>query len=355
MQKDKLKGRGAQLNPHNKFEKREYARVHEEGIDLPDDTGEGTTKFIKVYPKTIVNKISSPDVGMDFSINPYQGCEHGCTYCYARITHEFWGYSAGVDFEQKILVKENAVELLRKKFDSKSWKPAAITLSGNTDCYQPIERKLKITRSLIEVFNEYQNPLGIITKNALIQRDIDILSEMAKHNLVKVAISITTLNEDLRREMEPRTATIKQRFETVEKLANAGIYVSVMMAPIIPGLNSHEILPLVEEAANRGAKKVGYTMVRLNGAIAEVFANWIETAFPDRASKVLNQIADAHGGKLNDSRFKTRMRGEGNYAEMVKNTMRIAKEKHFPNKAVFEFDYTLFRRPISGGQLDLFS
>lgn len=354
MQKERLKGRGAQQNPHNKFQKLEYVRAHEEGIDLPDDTGQGTTKFLNVFPKTIVNRVTSPDVGMDFSINPYQGCEHGCTYCYARNTHEFWGYSAGVDFEQKILVKENAVELLRQKFDSKNWKPAAITLSGNTDCYQPIERKLKITRSLIEVFNEYRNPLGIITKNALIQRDIDILSEMAKQNLVKVAISITTLNEDLRRKMEPRTATIKQRFETVEKLTDAGIYVGVMMAPIIPGLNSHEILPLVEEAANRGAKKVGYTMVRLNGAIGEVFANWIETAFPDRASKVLNQIADAHGGKLNDSRFKTRMRGEGNYAEMVKNTMRIAREKYMGNSEIFEYDYSRFRRPQSDGQLNLF-
>ena len=354
MRKDEVKGRGAQVNPHNRFFSQEYVREHEEGIDLPDETGEGQTKFSSVHPKTIVNPVKSPDVGMDFSINPYQGCEHGCTYCYARNSHQFWGYSPGVDFEQKILIKENAVGLLRKKFDSKSWKPAAITLSGNTDCYQPIERKLKITRSLIEVFHEYRNPLGIITKNALIQRDIDLLSEMATRNLVKVAISITTLNEDLRRKMEPRTATIKQRFETVQKLAEAGIHVSVMMAPVIPGLNSHEILPLVKEAANRGAKNVGYTMVRLNGAIAEIFAGWIRGAFPDRADKVLNQIADAHGGQLNDSRFKTRMRGEGNYAEMVKNTMRIAKEKYFPNPEVFEYDYSQFQRPEASGQLNLF-
>lgn len=354
MDKKPTRGRGAQVNPHNRFQKKVYVREYEEGIDLPDETGEGRTRFLSVFPKSIVNKVTSPDVGMDFSINPYQGCEHGCTYCYARNSHEYWGYSPGVDFEQKILVKENAVELLRRKFDSKNWKPTAITLSGNTDCYQPIERKLQITRKLIEVFHEYKNPLGIITKNALIQRDIDILSDMAKDRLVKVAISITTLNEDLRRKMEPRTATIKQRLETVEKLSDAGIYVGVMMAPIIPGLTSHEILPLVEEVAQRGAKKVGYTMVRLNGAIAEIFAHWVEATFPERANKILNQIAHAHGGRLNDSRFQTRMRGEGNYAEMVRNTMRIARERFLPRQESFEYDYSLFRRPSVSGQLDLF-
>lgn len=213
---------------------------------------------------------------------------------------------------------------------------------------------MKITRSLLEVFLKYRNPVGIITKNALIQRDIDILSELAGMRLISVALSITTLDEKLRRKMEPRTATIKQRFETMEKLAEAGIPVSVMMAPIIPGLNSHEILPLVKRAAEAGARKVGYTMVRLNGAIGDIFENWIRDAFPDRADKVLNQIADAHGGQLNDSRFKTRMRGEGNYAEMVRNTMRIAREKYFPNHESFEYDFSLFRRPDKGGQLDLF-
>lgn len=354
MRKDELKGRGAQINPHNKFQQHEYVREHEEGIDLPDETGEGKTTFTSVYPKTILNKVSSPDVNMDYSINPYQGCEHGCTYCYARNSHQYWGFSPGVDFEQRILLKENSVELLRQKFDSPSWKPAVITLSGNTDCYQPIERKLRLTRSLIEVLREYKNPLGIITKNALIQRDIDLLTEMAAQKLVKVAISITTLDEDLRRKMEPRTATIKQRFETVEKLAAAGIHVNVMMAPIIPGLTSHEIFPLVKEAVDRGASGVGYTMVRLNGAIAEIFEGWIRTAFPERADKVLNQIADAHGGKLNDSRFRTRMKGEGHFADMVKHTMRIAKEKYFPNPVAFEYDYSLFKRPSKTGQLDLF-
>lgn len=354
MPKDKLKSRGARVNPHNRFEHLTYERAHEEGIDLPDDTGEGRTKFISVYPKSIVNKVTSPDVGMDFSINPYQGCEHGCTYCYARNSHQYWGYSPGVDFEQKVLVKQNAADLLRKKFASRQWEGAPITLSGNTDCYQPAERKLEITRSLLEVFLEYRNPVGIITKNALIQRDIDILAQLAEMNLISVALSITTLDETVRRKMEPRTATIKQRFETVEKLAKAGIPVSIMMAPIIPGLNSHEILPLVKRASEAGARKVGYTMVRLNGAIAEIFENWIREAFPDRADKVLHQIAEAHGGQLGDSRFKTRMRGEGSYAEMVRNTMRIAREKYFPEPDSFSLDKSLFRRPEKGGQLNLF-
>lgn len=354
MAEERIKGRGAHINPHNRFEQLEYVREHSEGLDLPDESGEGGTKFLPVFPKSIVNKVNSPDVGMDFSINPYQGCEHGCTYCYARNSHQFWGYSPGVDFEQKILVKQNAPGLLRKKLNSPSWKPAPISLSGNTDCYQPIERKLKITRSLLEVLYEYRNPVGIITKNALIRRDLDLLTDMARMNLVSVAISITTLDENLRREMEPRTATIAQRFETVRALSSAGVPVSVMMAPVIPGLNSHEILPLVKKAAEAGARKVGYTMVRLNGSIAEIFEKWIRETFPDRAGKVLRQIADAHGGQLNDSRFKTRMRGEGHYAGMVRDTMRIAREKYLPDPDTFAYDYSLFCRPPASGQMSLF-
>ncbi len=327
--------------------------MHEEGIDLESDEGQGSTTYTEVFPKSIVNPVSSPDVGMDFSLNPYQGCEHGCVYCYARNSHQYWGYSAGVEFEQKILIKKNAVELLRKKLDNPNWKPCSIALSGNTDCYQPIERKLEITRTLLQTFLEYQNPVGIITKNALIQRDIDILKPLAEKRLVKVAISITTLDEDIRRQMEPRTATIAQRLAAVEALSQNGIPVQVMMAPIIPGLTSHEILPLVEAVAARGALSVGYTMVRLNGEIAGIFERWIRQAMPDRADKVLNQIADAHGGQLTDSRFGTRMKGEGNYAAMVKKTMEIAREKYLKGREVPPFDLTIFRRPLKG-QLDLF-
>jgi DNA repair photolyase len=266
-----LASRGSSINPHNRFFKQEYSREHEEGIDLPPDHLGERTAYLEIFPKTIVNKVTSPDVGLDYSINPYQGCEHGCVYCYARNSHEYWGYSAGMDFEQKILVKKDAADLLRKKFDSPNWVPISIALSGNTDCYQPAERNLKITRSLLEVFSEYGNPVGIITKNALVKRDLDILSDLAKRRLVRVMMSITTLDETLRRNMEPRTATIKQRLETIKILSQNDVPVGVMMAPIIPGLNSHEILPLVKEVANRGALKVGYTMVRLNGQIGAIF------------------------------------------------------------------------------------
>lgn len=346
--------RGATINPHNRFFRQEYIRAHEEGIDLPPDGEDGRTDFLEVHPKTIVNKVSSPDVGMDFSINPYQGCEHGCVYCYARNSHEYWGYSPGVDFERKIMVKKNAAELLRKKLDSPKWKPVAISLSGNTDCYQPIERKLKITRSLLEVFQEYHHPVGIITKNALITRDLDILKDLAAQNLVRVYLSITTLDEELRRKMEPRTAAVAQRLKILASLSEAGIPTGVMMAPIIPGLNSHEILPLVKEVADRGALKVGYTMVRLNGQIADIFEEWIRENYPDRAGKVLLQVANTHGGKLKDSRFGTRMKGEGNYASMVKRTMEIARERYLPGRDIPQSDNSFFRRPQKG-QLDLWA
>lgn len=350
----KILGRGAVINPHNRFFKQEYVREHEEGIDLPPEVDVGSTSFLEVFPKTIVNPVKSPDVGMDFSINPYQGCEHGCSYCYARNSHEYWGFSAGADFEQKIMVKKNSAELLRKKFDHKNWKPLPISLSGNTDCYQPIERKLKITRSLLTVFRQYRHPVGIITKNSLIARDLDILQDLASNNLVRVYLSITTLNEELRRKMEPRTSTIAQRLNTLEKLSAAGIPVGVMMAPIIPGLNSHEILPLVEAVSERGAQKVGYTMVRLNGQIAKIFEGWIREAYPDRADKVLSQIAHSHGGRVKDSRFGTRMKGDGNFAEMVKATMKIARERYLSNRELPEFNTNVFRRPPKG-QLDLFA
>jgi len=350
----KSSGRGASVNPHNRFFKQEYARAHEEGIDLPPDEDAGRTSYLEVFPKTVVNKVISPDVGMDFSINPYQGCEHGCVYCYARNSHEYWGYSAGVDFEKKIMVKKKAAELLRKKFDSPSWTPVAISLSGNTDCYQPIERKLKITRSLLEVFRDYRHPVGIITKNALITRDLDILKELAADNLVRVYLSITTLDEVLRRKMEPRTAAIKQRLKTLEQLSEAGVPTGVMMAPIIPGLNSHEILPLVKAVSERGALKVGYTMVRLNGQIGEIFENWLRETFPDRADKVMRQVAHAHGGKVRDSRFGARMKGEGDYAEMVRNTMAIARERYLLGRIMPEFNTSLFRRPEKG-QLNLWT
>ena len=351
-----IKGRGAQLNVSNKF--------HEHSHEMRDDflnycaaegeeATESRTTIIETFPKTIVNKVTSPDVGLEYSLNPYQGCEHGCIYCYARNSHEYWGYSAGLDFEQKILVKRNAVELLEKKLKSKSWKATPIVLSGNTDCYQPIEKKLQITRRLLQTFLKYRHPVGMITKNALVQRDIDILKELAAENLVHVNLSVTSLQEETRRILEPRTASIKKRLETIEKLSSANIPVSVMMAPIIPSINSHEIMPLVKEISERGALGVGYTIVRLNGAIGQIFSDWIQKAMPDRADKVLHQIESVHGGSLNDSRFGTRMKGEGEFATQVAQQFRIARNLYLKDRERPKLNCKL-HEDYKDGQMKLF-
>lgn len=351
-----IKGRGAQFNVSNRFDE----HSHETRDDFlnycaaeGDEAREDKTTIIETFPKSIVNKVTSPDVGMDYSLNPYQGCEHGCIYCYARNSHEYWGYSAGIDFEQKILVKRNAVELLEKKLRSKSWKAKPIILSGNTDCYQPVEKKLKITRGLLQTFLKYQHPVGMITKNALVQRDMDILKDLARENLVHVSLSITSLSEETRRILEPRTATIKKRLETLEKLASANIPVSVMMAPIIPSINSHEIMPLVKEIAERGALGVGYTIVRLNGAIGQIFSDWIRKAMPERADKVLHQIENIHGGSLNDSRFGTRMKGEGEFASQIAQQFKIARKLYLRDRERPKLNCKLYEE-YKDGQMKLF-
>ena len=347
-----LKGRGAQVNSNNRFENNSYCREHTEAIDLPE-TLERKTEYIKVYPKTIVNKVTSPDTGMMFSLNPYQGCEHGCIYCYARNSHEYWGYNAGIDFESKILIKQNAVSLLDKKLRSKSWQANTIVLSGNTDCYQPIERKEQITRQLLKTFLKYRHPVSIITKNGLVLRDLDILKELNKHGLITVSISITSLHETTRHILEPRTASINKRLKTVEALSKEGIPVNVMIAPIIPGLNSHEIIPIAETASRLGALSIAHTVVRLNGAIADVFNNWVEKALPNKAEKIINQIKECHGGNLNDSEFGRRMRGEGVFAEQISKTMKLAKRKYFYGKKMPSLNCDLHAE-FKTGQLSLF-
>ena len=311
------------------------------------------TQYIEIFPKTILNKVNSPDIGMVYSMNPYQGCEHGCIYCYARNTHEYWGYSAGLDFERKILFKRNAPELLEQKLKSKNWKAQPIMFSGNTDCYQPIEKKLKITRKMLEVLYKYRHPVGFITKNSLILRDLDILTEMAKLRLVHVSISITSLKEETRRILEPRTASIKKRFETVKKLSENGVPVNVMMAPIIPAINSHEIFNLVKKASESGARSAAYTIVRLNGAIGEIFTDWVRKTFPERASKILHQIQDCHNGQLNDSRFGKRMRGEGTIAEQIALQFKISRKKFLNDKCLPPYDYSLYAKTKTN-QLSLF-
>lgn len=347
MKTSHIKGRGAQKNVPNKY----LAHAHEtdlEFLEFCHKEGEQAfdpkTTFLEVFPKTFVNKVKSPDLRFMYSANPYQGCEHGCVYCYARNSHEYWGYSAGIDFEKKILVKKSAPKLLEAKLKSKNWEPHPITFSGNTDCYQPIEKKLEITRQCLQVMLKWQHPTGIITKNALILRDLDILKALAEKNLIRVNISITSLTEKTRQLLEPRTASIKKRLETVRILSENGIPVNVLMAPIIPGLNSHEILPLVKKVSELGALSVGHTIVRLNGAIAEIFSDWLQKTMPDSADKILHQIAACHGGQLNDSRYGYRMTGEGKIAEQIHETFRVAQNKYFKENSIPPLDTSHYLR-----------
>jgi len=346
-----FKGRGAQVNPHNKFLKDIYVKEHDEGIDDWEET-DRKTSFIFENSKTIVNKVDSPDVGMAYSLNPYQGCEHGCTYCYARNSHQYWGYSAGLEFERKIIVKQDAPALFKKFLEKKGWDASTISLSGNTDCYQPAERRFKLTRQLLEIALEYKQPIGMITKNSLILRDQDILQEIAKLNLCMVYVSINSLNEDLRQMMEPRTTTAKQRLKIVEQLSKAGIPMGVMVAPLIPGLSDHEIPKILKAVAAAGAVKAGYTVVRLNGAIAQIFEDWLRKNFPDRFDKVWHMIQSCHGGNVNDSRFGDRMRGDGNIAKMIRDSFRLHSRLNGLNTNEIILDHSLFKVPSD--QMSLF-
>jgi len=347
-----FKGRGAQVNTHNKFLKNKYVLEHPEGLDEPLLENEAT-QYYNENAKKIVSESNSPDLSHMYSINPYQGCEHGCIYCYARNSHEYYGFSAGLDFERKIIIKHNAPELLEKYFNKRGYQPVTIMLSGNTDCYQPVERKLEITRKLLEIFLQYKHPVSIITKNNLVLRDLDILVELAKLNLLHVNVSITSLDEQLRQKLEPRTVTASGRLSVIEKLSNAGIPVRVMSAPIIPGLNSKEVPDIIRAAANRGAVAAGFTMVRLNGSIGDIFTDWIYKAFPDKAEKVLNMIADCHGGKINDSDFGRRMTGDGNLADSIHQMYRMACNRFLAGREMPPYNLTHFT-PKSGRQTSLF-
>jgi len=345
-----FKGRGAQVKTGNKFLKAHYVSEHIEGLDEPLFESPHTQIFIE-NSKKIINKIESPDLKGMYSMNPYQGCEHGCIYCYARNTHEYYGFSAGLDFESKIIVKENAAQILEHQIMHKNWQAAPIMLSGNTDCYQPQEKKFELTRKILQVMAKYRHPVSIITKNSLITRDIDILQDLASDNLVHVAISITTLNEELRRVMEPRTASGIKRLKTIEELTHAKIPTMVMTAPIIPGLNHHEIPALIKAAADHGALSAGMTVVRLNGSIGKIFEDWLRKNFPDRFDKVWNQICSLHGGSVNDAEFGRRMAGEGNVADMIHQLFRSSKKKYLSGREIPPYDLTKFRK---GGNLSLF-
>ena len=342
-----ISGRGAQINTPDPFTQFNYF------LDPGLTASVGKTNYQAVYPKSIINKVDSPDLHFNYSINAYQGCEHGCVYCYARNTHPYWGYSAGLDFESQILYKEGAIELLDKKLSSKYWKAEEIMLSGNTDCYQPIEHKLQLTRSMLKVFWKYRHPVGMITKNSLILRDLDLLKKLASEQLVKVVISITTEDEALRKKLEPRTATSAKRFEVVQKLSEAGIPVMVMIAPVIPGLNDPEVLPIAKKAAEAGARNLSYTMVRLVKDVAPIFEDWLDKTMPARKDKILNHIKSSHKCKLGSSEWKERMRGSGNIAQMVKDQVELARRIYFKGREIPPYNYELHAQ-YKNGQMSLF-
>lgn len=343
-----FKGRGSAENPGNRFDKIDFTPSEEE-------ISEGlspTTVFYKDATKSIITYNDSPDVGFNAGINPYRGCEHGCIYCYARPGHEYLGLSLGLDFETKIFVKEKAPELLRKELSAKKYQPQTIALSGNTDCYQPAERRFQITRSCLELLHEFRNPVGIVTKNYLVTRDIDLLKEFASWNGVLVAVSITTLDPKLKNLMEPRTSEPALRLKTIEKLSNAGIPVIVMVAPVLPGLTDHEIPNIIQRAADAGAKSAGYIMLRLPYGVSDIFSKWLKRHFPDRMDKVLNRIRSIRDGELNSKDFHDRMKGKGIYAEQVKDMFEVAKRKAGMNDKLIELSTEHFKRP-GGTQLNL--
>jgi DNA repair photolyase len=347
--KQSIHGRGSAENPPNRFEHTAYERDAE--WNEPDDPAP-KTQFYRDASASIITRNESPDVGFEASINPYRGCEHGCIYCYARPYHEHLGFSAGLDFETKIVVKENAPELLRRELSSRKWKPQVLAMSGVTDCYQPIERRLQLTRRCLEVLVDFRNPVAIVTKNLLVTRDIDLLADLARDNAAAVFLSVTTLDANLARIMEPRTAQPAARLRAIKELANAGVPVGVMAAPVIPGLTDHELPGIVKAAAEAGARFAGMVPVRLPYAVADLFQQWLERHLPERKEKVLAQIRAIRDGKLNDSDFGSRMTGQGMFAEQMAKMFAVAcRRAGFPERGP-HLSTEAFRRP-AGAQMEL--
>lgn len=343
--------RGSEIKPDNKFDRLSYQKIDE--WMLPEGEDAIKTELIATHPKSLVNSVVSPDVSMSWSMNPYAGCEHGCPYCYARNSHQYWGYNTGIDFESKILYKANSAELFRKKLNTPSWTGEPIMLSGNTDCYQPVERKLQLTRSLLEVALEYGQPIGVITKNALVLRDLDLLTEMGKRNLVRVAVSVTTLDAALQRKLEPRASAPYKRLRTIQELSDRGIPTMAMLAPMIPGLNSHELLPLMKAVSEAGALSAKYITVRLNGQIEEVFTAWVREHYPDREKKVINAIKATHGGGVNAFRYGIRMSGTGREAESMRQAYAVGKRRYFGERKMPALSSEHFKK-LKDRQTNLF-
>jgi DNA repair photolyase len=345
----KIKGRGAAENPPNRFEKLWKSRDPEW---TEDDPAPGT-EFLRDTSRSIISYNDSPDLGFDASLNPYRGCEHGCIYCYARPSHEYLGFSAGLDFESKIMVKMDAPELLRAELAFSRWQPQVLVMSGNTDCYQPVERRLEITRKCLQVLAEARNPVAIITKNQLVARDIDIFQELARYQAVAVTVSVTSLRNEIASTLEPRASRPKARLAAIAALAHAGIPVGMNVAPIIPGLTDYETPAILKAAYDAGARSAGFTMVRLPFAVKSLFVAWLERHFPDAKDKVLNRIREVRGGKLNDPNFGSRFRGEGVYARQIARIFTVARAKVGFKADRAELRTDAFRRP-PGPQLNLF-
>ncbi len=342
-----MKGRGASWNPQNRFESLGYVLDDE----AERDESAPKTIYLRDPSRSIIATNDSPDVGFEASINPYRGCEHGCIYCYARPTHEYLGFSAGLDFETKILVKEDAPALLRAELSKKSWEPKTIAISGVTDPYQPIERKLEITRGCIAVLAEFRNPVGIITKNALVTRDADLLAEMSSWNGTRVFVSVTSLDNDVHRTMEPRTSTPELRLEAIRTLTAAGIPVGVMVAPVVPGLTDHEMPAILKAARDAGAQWAGFVVLRLPWAVAPLFEKWLEENFPDRKDKVLNRVRDLRGGKLYDAQWGVRGRGQGIFAEQIEALFDVTCRKLGLNEKDYSLATEHFRRRTAQASL----
>jgi DNA repair photolyase len=324
MSADSIHGRGTGSNPKNRFVALD---VLPDPDAPPDDGPAPATIFFRDTTRTAIATNDSPDIGFEASINPYRGCEHGCIYCYARPFHEFLGFSAGLDFETRIMVKNDLPVLLRKELSSRKWKPKTISISGVTDAYQPVERRLRITRACLEILAEFGNPVGIVTKSALVKRDADILAPMAAKSAAAVCLSITTLNNDLAGVMEPRASSPRARLDAIRELSAAGIPTGVMLAPLIPGLNDTETSEILSAAAEAGAKFAAYTLVRLPLAVADLFQDWLTQHFPDRKEKILNRIRDLRGGKLNESEFGKRFAGVGIWDEQIRSLFELSARR----------------------------
>ena len=350
----RLPGRGTATNPPNRFERRRYEADVEDAAATPDPEAPALrTEFFRDATRKILATNDSPDIPFDVSLNPYRGCEHGCAYCYARPTHEYLGFSAGLDFESKILVKEDAPDLLRTELSRKGWRPQTVALSGVTDPYQPVERRLRITRRCLEVFLEFRNPVGLITKSDLVVRDADLLAALAAFGAASVSVSIATLDESLARSLEPRAPSPRARLAAVEALSAAGVPCGVYTAPAVPGLNDHEIPSILAAARAAGARWAGFVPLRLPGAVAELFVDWLDRHVPLRKEKVLGRIRDVRGGRLNDPDFGSRMRGEGAIAEQIGALFRVAARRAGLANRAPELSAESFRVP-SGPQLVLF-